>query len=666
MKKALIITSLIFILLSCNNNNVEINDVQKIESQLKEIEKVNSKSKKYFILNKLYFSALKIEVDSQRIRLLNQIFKESNFNNNYNLSRKINIAFAKQPVKKNVLEQANLFKNKASYFRMIGMLDSAYYFFNESKKDYDILKKYNEYGSSLYGLAELESKFNDYNSSEIKLKKIIELSKQIDDKKLYYISCIALGNNYKSSGDYISSIKYHKIAYKYYIDNRDKIHMSYLHRQAFLNNIGNVYKEMGLFDTAKTYFKKALSNKKVLLDSDLELFGLLKSNLGYCYLQNNQLEKALESFEEAKKAFFKVNNFEELSYLLINESKIFLKNGNTLKSNELSKQSLNFAKKSKANRCELYILEKIIEQSEDNKSLFFDYLKLKNKIENNENLSRNRFYKIELETNQIEQEKKQLETQRNQAIWVGVIIFLILAIIFINYRNRIIKSKYELNKKHQKSNEIIQELITQNQAIEVESRQKEQRRIAMEIHDNVLNQLASVRYRLFKLNFTQDPNALNDALYGIENIRQVEVELRNLTHNLTNQSQLEHISLKQMIEQLIVVHHEIYGQNVIFEMDTWDWEKLPAETKLCLVRMIQEALFNTAKHAKADNILIAFTQIDGRIKLRIKDDGKGFELHSIQRGIGLQNMETRAAQIQAKIEILTNRNQGTEIIVESL
>jgi Tfp pilus assembly protein PilF len=52
---------------------------------------------------------------------------------------------------------------------------------------------------------------------------------------------------------------------------------------------------MGLFDTAKTYFKKALSNKKVLLDSDLELFGLLKSNLGYCYLQTNQLEKALES-----------------------------------------------------------------------------------------------------------------------------------------------------------------------------------------------------------------------------------------------------------------------------------------------------------------------------------------------------------------------------------
>ena len=246
------------------------------------------------------------------------------------------------------------------------------------------------------------------------------------------------------------------------------------------------------------------------------------------------------------------------------------------------------------------------------------------------------------------------------------ILLLIYIIIFIIYRNRIIKSKYELNKKHQKSNEIIQELITQNQAIEVESRQKEQRRIAMEIHDNVLNQLASVRYRLFKLNFTQDPNALNDALYGIENIRQVEVELRNLTHNLTNQSQLEHISLKQMIEQLIVVHHEIYGQNVIFEMDTWDWEKLPAETKLCLVRMIQEALFNTAKHAKADNILIAFTQINGRIKLRIKDDGKGFELHSIQRGIGLQNMETRAAQIQAKIEILIHRNQGTEIIVESL
>ena len=312
----------------------------------------------------------------------------------------------------------------------------------------------------------------------------------------------------------------------------------------------------------------------------------------------------------------------------------------------------------------MYILEKIIEQTIDNKKIFLEYIKLKNKIENTENLSRNSFYKIELDTNRIEQENKQLESQRNNVIWFVIFTFLILAFVFIYYRNNIIKSKYELNKKHQKSNEIIQELITQNQAIEVEARQKEQRRIAMEIHDNVLNQLASVRYKLFKLNFIKDPKALNEALHGIENIRQVEVELRDLTHNLTNQSQLENISLKQMIQQISVVHQEIYSQNISLEMDAWEWEKLPSETKLCLVRLIQEALFNAAKHAKAKNIFIAFSHNDNRMQLRIKDDGKGFELHKVRRGIGLQNMETRAAQIQAKIAIQTKRNQGTEIMVE--
>lgn len=276
----------------------------------------------------------------------------------------------------------------------------------------------------------------------------------------------------------------------------------------------------------------------------------------------------------------------------------------------------------------------------------------------------NVFTKILIDTQEVDRARESAEKQKKIILFMTICIIMIMLLLYAIYRNRVISLKYDLNKKHQKSSELIQDLIVQNQAIEVEARQNEQRRIAMEIHDNVLNQLASVRYKLFKLNFSQDTKAVIDALQGVENIRQVEVELRNLTHNLTHQSQNDNVSIHQMIHQLITVHEEIYNQKIKLNIDDWNWEGLSSEVKLCFVRIIQEALFNCAKHAKAQNIEIDFYYTKDSLTVQIKDDGKGFNIDGNYSGIGLQNLAIRAAQIQAMLHIQSEKKQGTVIKIE--
>lgn len=335
--------------------------------------------------------------------------------------------------------------------------------------------------------------------------------------------------------------------------------------------------------------------------------------------------------------------------------------------------SLEYAKKafdiSKEVKYSYSSLNSLLLQAKIDKSnavkYFIEYDKLIDELINYQRFQKDNFYKIQLETNQIAQAKEKAENQRNQVVWAIGILLFVSAFLFIIYRNRLMNNKMEFQQKHQKSNERIHELILQNQALEVEVRQKEQRRIAMEIHDGVLNQLASIRFKLFKLELNQEAQTIKEALQNVNSIQNIEVELRNLTHDLHAQSSNERVLLIPIIQQLIQVHQEIYNIQIELQKDNWDWEQLSAEIKMGFTRIIQEALHNVVKHAKATQVLIQLQYESNNIILRIKDNGKGLDFSSSISGIGLANIHLRAEQIQSKVKITSKRNQGTEIQINT-
>lgn len=103
-----------------------------------------------------------------------------------------------------------------------------------------------------------------------------------------------------------------------------------------------------------------------------------------------------------------------------------------------------------------------------------------------------------------------------------------------------------------------------------------------------------------------------------------------------------------------------------FEMDVLEDDlKLPPLAELQLLRIIQEALANTRKHASASAVAVRFAALDGWIEATVADDGVGFDPSMIGRStfprFGLATMRERGESVGGSVEIDSNPDSGTRV-----
>lgn len=87
------------------------------------------------------------------------------------------------------------------------------------------------------------------------------------------------------------------------------------------------------------------------------------------------------------------------------------------------------------------------------------------------------------------------------------------------------------------------------------------------------------------------------------------------------------------------------------------------EHKTCVYRIVQEAMRNTCRHARAKNIWISLTEADGKLQLTIRDDGRGFSPER-EKGLGLMGMEERVGHFGGSFRTESSPGKGTSIHVE--
>ena len=97
--------------------------------------------------------------------------------------------------------------------------------------------------------------------------------------------------------------------------------------------------------------------------------------------------------------------------------------------------------------------------------------------------------------------------------------------------------------------------------------------------------------------------------------------------------------------------------------------KLPPEFQPTLFRIAQEALINITKHAKASRVTIELRNADGRIRLVVSDNGRGFEppqspIGKAKSGWGLTIMRERALSIGGSFHLDSAPGKGTRVVVE--
>jgi len=90
-------------------------------------------------------------------------------------------------------------------------------------------------------------------------------------------------------------------------------------------------------------------------------------------------------------------------------------------------------------------------------------------------------------------------------------------------------------------------------------------------------------------------------------------------------------------------------------------DDLPEEQRTCLYRVVQEALTNCARHAKANNVIVSVRSMVRGVVLRIHDDGVGFDVKSSRGGLGLLSMQERVEALCGNLRMSSDGRKGTTI-----
>ena len=85
---------------------------------------------------------------------------------------------------------------------------------------------------------------------------------------------------------------------------------------------------------------------------------------------------------------------------------------------------------------------------------------------------------------------------------------------------------------------------------------------------------------------------------------------------------------------------------------------------MAIYRIVQEGLNNILKHARASKVSIHLYFKEQTVYLKIEDDGIGFDLKNIHRGIGLKNIEHRIAYYQGTLSVESSPGKGCSLTIQ--
>ena len=92
--------------------------------------------------------------------------------------------------------------------------------------------------------------------------------------------------------------------------------------------------------------------------------------------------------------------------------------------------------------------------------------------------------------------------------------------------------------------------------------------------------------------------------------------------------------------------------------------KISRDLQLNLYRILQEQLRNIIKYAECETIEVDLIIKSGKLKMRISDDGVGFDVNKVKGGIGLSNMKRRVELFYGKFNIFSSPGAGCELVID--
>lgn len=550
-----------------------------------------------------------------------------------------------------------------------GQLDSAFTYYSQAQKLYTDLNELGTLGEVLLYKAYIYYDLGEYSLCESVAARALPLL-QKEDKIIHVYNCNNLiATALDGMNDSDGALKY----YGYALSEIEKFsaegftpNQIAIYKATCYNNMGGVYVKKEEHWRAIGLYNEALSYSNIQ-DDIPSLYAKLLNNLAYAKFKSGDNSDLPQLFYKSLNLRKELNNKSGIVASHIYLGEYYIANNDTAKAINYLKEALHGATEIESSAEILSSLEllSVVDAKNANEynSKRLDVLKrLQVKAEQN----KDKFARIEYETDKLEIEKEELAKTNNLIIVVSAVALLLVGAIFMIYYLNARNKKLLLIQQQQKANEEIYQLMFDQQQKIDEARSEEKSRIAMELHDGILNNIYAVRLNLEFINKKADDESVAKRKEYIKELQNVESEIRGVSHDLSRNSIFQdERSFKTLLE--FMINSQKNTDDTIFEThidNSINWDNYDNVVKANIYRIIQEAIQNINKYSKARHASITISEAEGIVKVVITDDGIGFDPDKVKGGgIGLRNLRKRAVALNGTIDITSKPGNGASVKV---
>jgi len=201
----------------------------------------------------------------------------------------------------------------------------------------------------------------------------------------------------------------------------------------------------------------------------------------------------------------------------------------------------------------------------------------------------------------------------------------------------------------------LQELST----LLLRAQENERRALARELHDEVGQFLSAI---LMETEGAECADRVADIRAHLDSIKTLAQRTVNQVRDLAlllRPSMLDDLGLAPALNWHARETSKRTGLNVMVSADD-TINSLPDEHRTCIYRLVQEAVNNAVRHAKARTVEVAVRREDQMVNVTVQDDGAGFDTR-FMRGLGLLGMEERVRRLGGRLKISSEPGRGTMV-----
>lgn len=506
-------------------------------------------------------------------------------------------------------------------------------------------------------------------------------------------------------GNFTEAIKY----YQRSADQFEKLGMKEFLPRLYIS-IGSAFEHANLFNKSLVYKQKALQLARPMKDS-LTLADIL-TNLGGCYFNLKRYKEGLAVYSEGlavaqkiKSDIFVVQAYGGLCRVNRGLKKLDVAREYGEKGLDLARKTGNVFLEMECLRALMFVAEdsnqpelsakytrealKIAEANEmtdhlvelyedyatdlareNNYKGAYDYL-MKYTIMNDSIQGLDIQKQLqELDTKYLTaQKEKQIVTlekekqTRNTLIYsliAGLVVFILIAVLV--YRNIAIRKRIAEQEVLQLQQE--KQLVATNSILK--GQEEERTRVARDLHDGLGGLLSGIKLTLnsVKGNVILPEESAMTFTRALTQLDGAISEMRRVAHSMMPETLVRFGLIEALNDFCEGISAS--GQLKVTMQDFGFENRLDSSIEIVLYRVVQELLNNVLKYAEATEAQVQLTWIGSNVSLTVEDNGKGFDVSSLEasKGAGFRNVQARVDYLNGKLDIQSTPEEGTSVLVE--